>query len=494
MAQKVRKTNQAIVIGGGVAGLACAARLSMNGLKVHLFEQNHTMGGKMNSFQANGFRFDTGPSLLTLPHTISQLFKRCGKRMQDYIELEKLEVVTKYFFADNSSLVAYSDPDKFADAVDKFAPGEGKNVLAYLRKSKFIYNKVGSLFLEQSLSDWRSFMNLKTLLAVIATPRLQIFKSLHQVNKKAFKDNRLVQLFDRFATYNGSDPFLAPGILQIIAHLEHERGAFIAKGGMHAVRNALVKLAQDLGVNLHLNAPVTEIIVNKGVAKGIKCNDMGHLADHVVCNVDINTVYGNLLKTKYVDKKFLNQPLSTSALIFYWGVRSKMEQFDLHNVIFSLNYEKEFEELRQQKPITDPTVYVYISSKYHQSDAPEGHSNLFVMINTPPNLKIDWEQYAKTIKPLLIKKIKQASGVDLTHLIVSENVVTPMHIAANTGAFQGALYGNSSNNLFAAFKRHPNKSKDVKNLYFIGGSVHPGGGVPLVLNSARIVAKMIETK
>lgn len=239
---------------------------------------------------------------------------------------------------------------------------------------------------------------------------------------------------------------------------------------MHAITNSLYSLALDLGVNFYFDTKVQKIVVHKGAAKGIDTNMGFHKADKVVCNMDMVAAYKNLLKDQHQPKRLLNQPKSSSALIFYWGIKKEFKQLGLHNIFFSEDYKTEFQHIFKKGSIyKDPTVYVNITSVHNASDAPEGCQNWFTMINVPNNQGQDWDYLIQYAKKAIIKKLSKELGEDIEPLIEVEDILDPRLIEAKTSSVAGALYGNSSNNKFSAFLRHPNFSKRIKDLYFCGG-------------------------
>ena len=317
---------------------------------------------------------------------------------------------------------------------------------------------------------------------------------MNQLNERKLKNDKMVQLFNRYATYNGSNPYKAPGILHIIPHLEFNKGAYFPQGGMHTITQSIYELAKSLNVNFHFNSPVQSIIVSAKKASGIIIKDKKVLSDLVICNMDVVPAYRNLMPQEKQPEKILKQERSSSALIFYWGINHSFKNLDLHNIFFSENYKKEFSYLFEKKDVYhDPTVYLNISSKEHTEDAPKGKENWFTMINVPYDDNQDWERIKIEAKKNILTKLSRMLKTDIEPLIEYEQILEPRTIESKTQSYKGALYGTSSNEQMAAFFRHPNFSKNIKDLYFCGGSVHPGGGIPLALSSAKIVASLIKS-
>ena len=477
------------IVGAGIAGMACAIRLANKGYRIHVFEANTYPGGKLTEMHTEGYRFDAGPSLFTMPHLVDELFRLSGENPSDYFQYQRLPITCRYFYEDGTVITGYAEKEKFAEEVAHKTNVDKNTVLAALQHAAFLYETLGELFMERSLHQWQTFLNKKAVQAYTQLHKLDFFRTLHQANREQFSDPKVVQLFNRFATYNGSDPYQVPATMHIIPHLEFNIGAFLPKGGMHAITNSLFQLARRLGVTFHFNARVEKILVERKHVKGIQVSGKAYGFDKVVSNMDMVNTYKKLLSDQPQPKRLLNQPKSSSALIFYWGVKQSFEQLDLHNIFFSKNYRAEFEHIFQKQDIyEDPTVYINITSKYQASDAPEGCENWFTMINVPNNSGQDWDALIDKARGYTLRKLSRILKSDISALIATETTLDPRMIEQKTSSAQGALYGNSSNNRYAAFLRHANFSSKINGLYFCGGSVHPGGGIPLCLLSAKIVA------
>lgn len=483
---------KAIVIGAGIGGLATSIRLAKKGYHVSVFEKNDYPGGKLSTFNLGKYRFDAGPSLFTMPHFVTDLFTLAGEIPSEHFTYKKKDIHCEYFWEDGTRLTAYSDRNRFCNAVEEQLDVPAQTVHNYLERAQKKFNLTAPLFLEKSLHKLRTYLNKETRKAIYGLGSLELFKSLHQVNEEQLKNPYLIQFFNRFATYNGSDPYQTSGIMSLVQHLEEHYGTFIPNQGMGAITESLFQLAQRMGVKFHLRQPVDSIEIENKRAVGIKVCNKRHKSDLVVSNIDVVPTYKHLLPNQKQPKRTLEQERSSSALIFYWGIKKSFPKLNLHNIFFSQNYSKEFQAIFQDKTLSgDPTVYVNITSKDVLSDAPAGCENWFVMINAPADNGQDWDALITQTRNKVLEKLSRILGQDIASLIEEETHLSPPLIAQKTASFRGALYGASSNNRMSAFLRHPNFSRTIDNLYFCGGSVHPGGGIPLCLLSARITADMI---
>jgi phytoene desaturase len=483
-----------LIIGAGIAGIAAAIRLAVKGYAVEVFEANDYPGGKLSEIKHNGFRFDAGPSLLTMPQYIDELFELAGKHPSDYITYQRPDKVCQYFYADGTPLTAYADTEKFAREIAKNTTEPIDALLKHAANSADIYHITHKVFLEQSLHQLKTWLSWDTVKSIFRLPQIDALRTMHLANQTFFKDERMVQFFDRYATYNGSNPYAAPATLNVIPHLEQHYGAYFPTGGMYSITTSLVNLAESLGVKFHYNSRVDEIVLEAEKVKGLKIKGEFIDADMVISNMDVWFTYHRLLKDhpKLFPTKILQQERSSSALVFYWGLKKQFPQLDLHNIFFSADYKTEFDHIWQKKTIYhDPTVYLNISSKYKPDDAPEGCDNWFTMINVPANIGQDWDALIMEARQHILAKLSKSLGEDIGKLVICESILDPRGIESKTSSYQGSIYGTSSNSKFAAFLRHANRSSKIKNLYFCGGSVHPGGGIPLCLLSAKIVIEWI---
>lgn len=481
------------IIGAGVSGIAASIRMRNKGYKVSVFEANSFPGGKLSSEVNNGYRFDMGPSVFTMPQYVDELFELSGKNPRDYFNYIPLNPVYKYFFEDGTVLDAYHDKEDFASAMSKLTKDSKEDIVRYLNKTEKIYDLTAEVFLHNSLHSLKNFFTWPVLKGIINFGKIGAFDTMNSANEKAFKDPRLVQIFNRYATYNGSSPYLSPATLNVIAHVEIVEGAYYPVGGMYSITKSLVQLAKDIGVEFHFSTPVKEIVIGNKKIKGIRTDNGNLNFDVVISNMDVYNSYHKLMPSEKKPEKTLSQPKSSSGVIFYWGIKKEFKELSLHNILFSENYEEEFDTIFSKKSIYhDPTVYLNITSKHTPEDAPPGCENWFSFINVPNNSGQDWDQLIAQARESIIQKVNRLLKTDIRPLIEAELVFDPRVIEKRTSSAFGAIYGNSSNNKFAAFLRHANFSKTIENLYFCGGSVHPGPSIPLCLLSAKITTGLVK--
>jgi len=479
------------IIGSGIAGIASSVRMMCRGHEVDVYESADHAGGKLSEYQSEGYRFDAGPSLFTMPQYMEELFTLAGQPTESFFQYDKLDIICNYFWEDGTRLTAWDNPEKFKDEVSSKLNISPSILDNYLAKSRMKYELTGRIFLEKSLHKWSTWLSKDVIKALGKLSQFDIFSTMNDTNESLLKHPKLVQFYNRFATYNGSNPYQASGMLTIIPYLEQGFGAYIPKGGMFQIAQSLYQLAVQLGARYHFNTKVQRIISDGKKISGIKVNGDFIPYDLVICNMDVFFAYEQLLKNEKAPKRILKQEKSSSALIFYWGIEKSFPDLDVHNIFFSKDYRKEFNAIHDGTVDEDSTVYINITSKKVEGDAPAGGENWFTMINVPYNSGQDWDAIIEKSRKNIQKKLDRMLGIQTAKLIRTELLLEPRTIESRTQSHLGALYGTASNDRMAAFFRHPNFSPFLKNLYFCGGSAHPGGGIPLCLLSAKIVDELI---
>lgn len=486
---------KAVVIGAGIGGLATAALLVSKDWDVTIYERNSRPGGKMQQWESYGFRFDTGPSLLTMPFMLEKLFNECGRNIHDYLTLIEPDPLCRYFYKDGVVFDNYSDSDKTIDQIRNFAPEDTESYKSFLTHSEDLYNKTADAFLFNPLNELSDLKNLKwaDFLSINA------FSTVSKKVDQSFKSTHLRKFFKRFTTYNGSSPYQAPATLNVIPHVELNQGGFYVKGGLYKIAEALEKLLLELGVTIEYNQTVTSILTDRNRVTAIKLADKKRVnADLIVANSDATETILHLLSPNALSngkrRRQQNLEPSCSGFVLLLGCNKKWEQLKHHNIFFSDDYKKEFSQIFKDKALPDdPTIYVANTSHSDPGHAPDGGSNLFVLVNSPYLAKNqDWEHREKSYRDFIINELEARGMVGLRDSITTAKVITPLHFYKKYGSNKGSIYGTSSNSPFSAFLRPRNKLREFDNLYLVGGSTHPGGGIPLVIQSAFNAIQILE--
>lgn len=491
-----------MVIGAGMGGLGAAIRLAAAGVRVTVFEQGASPGGKVNQWQRDGWTFDTGPSLLTMPWVLRDLFADAGASLDRFVTLDRVDPICRYYFADGTHLDLTTDSARMAANIAALAPREVPAFFRFLAYAADLYATAGEPFLRYPIryetfrkerdALFRHGLRLRDL------PKITSPRTMHGAVARFFSDPRLRQVFDRYATYNGSSPYRAPAAFCLIPFVEFATGAWYPRGGMYRITEALVALAEEVGVVLHRETPVARIIDEGGRVTGVRlaCEETIP-ADAVLSNVDVLTTYERLLDDASPGVARASVALrarepSYSAFVLLLGTCRTFPQLPHHSIFFSADYAAEFRDVVGRRlPPSDPTVYVCRATATDASVAPSGCDNLFVMVNVPYlDGRTDWSRMGGAYREHIMDVLRRR-GVSLSGTIAVEDAWTPSRLEAAYGAQRGAIYGFASNSPRAAFLRPPNRSNAVRGLYFAGGGTHPGGGIPLALLSGRIAADLV---
>lgn len=485
-----------IIIGAGLGGLSAAIRLAKSGFSTAVLEKNETVGGKINTVEAAGYKFDTGASLLTMRHVLEDLFAFAGKDIKDYLEIVPLEPICRYFWSDNAVFDASTDLQKTESEIEKLNPADVENFRRFLADARRKFEIAEKTFLAHSLNDLPRLLRPKYLKDLIA---ISSMRTLDRHVGDYFQSPKLQQLFNRFATYNGSSPYQTPATFALVPYVEFGLGAWYVKGGIYEIPRSLEKLSRETGVEITTNCAVEQIEIENGKAIGVRLKNGEFLrSDFVLSNADAIHTYRNLIDGKhrknFPDKKLDKIEPSCSGFVLLLGVKKRFDRLAHHNIFFSDDYKAEFDQIfNEKRPAQNPTVYVCATSRTDRTQAPENCENLFVLVNAPyTSSQTDWRTEAKNYRDLIIKKLEAFGLTDLEKNIEYEKIITPEDFERKYNANLGSIYGVSSNGIFSAFLRPPNKARDIENLYFTGGATHPGGGIPLVLLSGKFAAEMIK--
>ncbi|MDQ4121061.1 MAG: phytoene desaturase family protein [Acidobacteriota bacterium] len=485
-----------IIIGAGLGGLAAAIRLAALGFSVTILEKNESVGGKVNFIESGGYKFDTGASLLTMRHVLKDLFEVANRRLEDYLELVLLEPICRYFWSDGTVFDASRNLPKTLKEIEKIEPRGIAGFEKFMTDARRKYEVAERTFLAHSLNDLPKLLRPRYAKDLAA---ISSWKTLNAHNRKYFRSLKLQQLFNRFATYNGSSPYQTPATFALIPFVEFGLGAWYVRGGIYEIPKALTRVATELGVEIKIGCEAEKVLCTNHRAVGIKLKNGEEIrADFVVSNADAIETYRDLIEEKdrpsFLNKRLEKIEPSCSGFVLLLGAKKQFPQLAHHNIFFSDDYPAEFNSIfKEKRPAVNPTIYVCAVSRTDPTQAPTGCENLFVLINAPyTSEQTNWEKEKKPYRDLIIKKLEDFGLKNLENSIEYEQIITPADFEEKYRANRGSIYGVSSNGVFAAFLRPPNQSKDVRNLFFVGGATHPGGGMPLVMLSGKMAADLIQ--
>jgi phytoene desaturase len=479
-------SRRAVIIGGGLGGLATALRLRARGWDVTVCEAGPTLGGKMNRWSSAGFTFDTGPSLITMPWVFADLFHAAGERIEDHIELVRLPSLADYVYPDGERFRYTSSLPEWIPTLERIAPQDKDGFFRFLELGSRLWEVSRRTFLSRTPYDPPGARDWEVLRYM---PWRYGWGNYHRTVAAHFKSPRLRQLFDRYPTYVGSSPYLAPATLAIIPYIEFAFGGWYVRGGLYSLVEALVNIAEERGVTMCVNAPVISIDQERGIATGVTLASGERIpADVVVMNGDAAML-----------PKLLGEPSppatsrSMSGFVMLFGLRSEMPRLAANTVFFSTDYRREFSQIFDESRFPeDPTVYVNAPSRLDRSLVPDGHGEtLFVMANAPARADQWSDTEIRVAKTRVMSRLRQG-GLDIPDAdIAVHDIWTPRRIEERYQMPGGAIYGTDSHGWRNAFLRPRNQNQQVRGLYLVGGSTHPGGGTPTVLLSAEITAMLI---
>ncbi|RYX90611.1 MAG: phytoene desaturase [Bradyrhizobiaceae bacterium] len=492
-----------IVIGSGLGGLASAVVAAARGHSVAVYDKNDWLGGKAAVLEEGGFRFDMGPTILTVPSVLRRIFEEAGETLEDWLPLIRLDPQWRCFFGEGDVLDLVEDVPEMGRKAEAFS---GKNGLAqgyekFLRVSEHLHDVSERFFFWKSVEDIRDTMNIRenmnpaTLRDVLS---LRMGRSVASTIRGMVPDERVSQMLDHFVQYVGSSPFASPAVLCSIAHMQTSGGVWYPVGGTRAVAEQLRKLGEKLGVTYHTNSDVAQIVVEDGVATGIRLVNGDHVAaSAVISNMDSLRTYAELVggdAAKHYEKAGFEP--ACSGVVLYLGLNKRYDHLLHHDFVFSDDAHEEFDAIyKRGEPAPDPTCYIAAPSGSDPSVAPEGGEALYVLVHTPylrPHH--DWSKMFPQYRQVILDKLKRTAGLtDIEDRIVFERHLTPQDIHDRYKVLNGAIYGLASHGKFTGAFKPGNRSRFVKNLYLAGGAAHPGPGMPMVMMSGWIAADALDS-
>ncbi len=490
------------VIGGGLGGLAAACTLAARGYSVNLFEKNSWLGGKAALLEAEGFRFDMGPTILTLPRVLERIFAEASQSLSEQIELIRLNPQWRCFFSDTSILDLVEDPQSMAVNLDRFTSNklDSDGYKKFLGVSSKLHTISDRFFFWKSVEDLRDTIDVKknfdlnTLKDVLS---LRMGYSVAQTVRKHIKDKKVAQMIDHFVQYVGSSPLSSPAVLCSIAHMQTHDGIWYPKGGTHSVACGLEKLARGLGVAIHTNQEIKRIQVIERCVRGIEMAD-GEMIEYsaVVSNMDALRTYKELFTDGDIQPfKWRRDEPACSGVVLYLGLKKRYDHLLHHNFVFSENPEDEFASIyKKGEPAPDPTCYIAAPAQTDPSVAPPGGEALYVLVHTPYlRSHHNWRELFPKYRRIILEKLARSAGMeDIDNRIVFESNLTPQDIHDRYKVLNGAIYGLSSHGKFLGAFKPGNRSRNVSGLYLAGGAAHPGPGMPMVMMSGWIAADSLD--
>ena len=489
------------IVGAGLGGLAAACTLAARGHRVTLFDKNLWLGGKAAVHEAEGFRFDMGPTILTVPRVLERVFAEAGRDMHRELDLVRLDPQWRCFYDDGGVLDLREGAADMRAELDRFAPGTADGYEAFLKVSERIADVSDRFFFWKTVEDLRDTMDLRSGMS-ISTLRdvmaIRMHRSVSSQVKRDVKDHRVTQMLEHFIQYVGSSPMASPAVLCGIAHMQVGEGVWYPMGGTRAVPEALARLASDLGVDLRPGVDVARITTEGGRATGVETADGERIAfERVVSNMDSVRTYRELVggDAARAFERTRKREAACSGVVLYLGLDRAYEHLAHHNFVFSRDPEEEFDAIyKRGDPAPDPTAYIAAPARTEPAVAPEGGEALYVLVHTPylrPHH--DWREMLPAYRRAILDKLGRTGGMeDIEERIVHERVLTPQDIHDRYRVLDGAIYGLASHGRVLGAFKPGNRSRQVGNLYLAGGSAHPGAGMPMALMSGWIAADALD--
>ena len=484
-----------VIIGAGVGGLGLANILAKAGLQVEVYEKNHQPGGRAGRFDAKGFRFDTGPSWYLMPEVFEQYYRLLGEDVNKQLDLIRLKPGYKITYANGDELTISGNKPKDRQVFEAIQPGCGPALDDYLEQAQRIYLIATKYFLYNNFTSPKNVIAKEVLLA---GPKMlgMAQKTLHQNVERYIQNPQLQKILEYHAVFLGTSPFKAPAIYSLMSHLDVTQGVFYPQGGLYKIIESLVAIGKKLGVEYHYNSPVRQILTTDGQASGILLKDGTKVsADIVVSNADLHFTETKLLPKhlqSYPERYWQKRVNGPSAILLYLGVKGSLPDFEHHNLFLSDQWEESFAKIFDSHQWPEPaSLYVCVPSKTDPSVAPKGHENMFVLVPGPAVENLSPKALDK-LADTYIQQIAQASNTpDLAKRIVFKKAYGPSEFSTDFNAWQGTALGLSHTLRQSAIFRPKNKSKKVKNLYYVGASTVPGIGIPMCLIGAELVYKRL---
>ncbi len=488
------KNKKAIVIGGGLGGMSASISLASEGFHVELYEKNDHLGGKLNTSRKNGFLFDLGPSILTMPHIFENLFQKAGKDMENYIDIKKLDLQWRNFFEDGKRIDLYGNPKKIVENNSNLTKKDRKDLEKFMGYSQSLYETAKKSYFDEGLDTLWEIIKFHGPITSIR--KFDYFHTMNEGVEKRISNKYLKYIMDFFIKYVGSSPYDAPAVLNMLPYIQFEFGLWYVNEGMFNLSNGLKKLMEELGVKTHLKREVTKMKhQNKKVKSIILDNGNKVEGDIFISNMEVIPAYKNLLneKNKMLKKYQKKFEPACSGYVIHLGVDRKYDQLSHHNFFFSKDPREHFKSVYEDKKIPkDPTIYLVAPTRTDDSIAPEGHEIIKALPHIPhlQDEPFTEEEYS-TLRRKVLEKLERMGLKDLRNHIVTEDIWTPEDIKNNYYSNKGAIYGVLSDKSKNKGFKAPKKSEKYSNLYFTGGSVNPGGGMPMVVLSGQQVSDKI---
>jgi len=479
------------IIGAGLGGLSVSSILAKDGHNVTVYEKNSMPGGRAIIYKENGFTFDMGPSWYLMPDAFEYFFKIFNKKPSDYYNLIKLDPAYKVYFSDEESLIVKPDIKYMANEFEKIEKGAGNQFIKHMQQMKEKYEIGVPEFLLKEYNSIFEFINKKILINPL---KLELHKTYHQSIKEKFKDTRIQKILEFMVVFLGGSPYRVPGLYNLINWADFGLNVYYPDGGFFSVSKGFEKLAKEQGVKFKYNYNVEKINIENGIAKSITVNGETEEYDIVISNADYAFTESKLIDDKYrnISKEYWEKAdLSPSGICIFLGINKKINNLEHHTMVFSDGWKDHFKSIEDVKAPISPQYYVSTPSKTDSSIAPKNKENIFILIPIAPGLK-DTQELREKLFNFVINDLEKKTGENITENIIHKRIIGVSDFENMYNSYKGNAFGLGHTLKHSLFFRPKNRSKKVKNLFYVGQYTNPGTGTPLVVLSGVVTSNMIK--
>lgn len=490
----MNEQKKAVIIGAGVGGLATANYLAQNDYSVEIYEKNANPGGRCGQMIQEGHRFDLGATILLMPSIYKQVLSELGVDLEKDLETTSIEPVYKLFFSDGSDFAFTRNPEQMKTQLEAIEAGSFPKYQEYVKEGYEYFNLSMNDLLGKNFDHLFQFVNFKSMHLLL---KLKTYLNHTDYIQRFFKDPHLQMAFTFQNIYVGQNPYKAPAFFSMLPGAEIAEGALFPKGGMHRIVEKLLELADQNKVQIHYKKPIEKILASGKKAEGIMLEDGTIIhADLVIANADLPYVYDQLLRDKQKTRSLKKKKYSCSAIVFHWGLDKIYPELDHHSVFLNDPYKEGLEKIFNEKSLSDnPSFYIHAPVRTDKSAAPENQDTISVVIpvaHLDEKFDQDWKKLKQTARDGVIRRLEEAGLHDIEEHIKFEICYLPKTWESSCNVTRGSVFGSLSHSIFQmGYFRPHNQHKKYKNLYFVGGSTHPGNGVPLVLFGAKLTSERI---
>lgn len=488
-----KQSRQAVIVGAGPGGLAAAMLLAKSGVKVTIVEKRDRVGGRTSTWEQDGFRFDIGPTFFLYPRVLKEIFAASGYDLDREVPMTRLDPQYRLVFGAGGELLATPNVERMEQAIAAISPEDAVRFHKFLSRNR---NKLEKFlpFLQSPFESWRDLAKPEMLKLL---PLLAPWRSLDSDLQVHFKDERIRLGFSFQSKYLGMSPFRCPSLFSILSFLEYEHGVFHPTGGCGAVTKAMARIAREMGVEILLNEPVERVLVENGKAIGVKTANHSLPADAVVVNADfagaMKRIVPNHLRNKWTDERLAKKQYSCSTFMMYLGIDGRYDDVSHHTIYLADNYRQNLRDIEELHRLSDnPSFYVQNASVTDSTLAPSGKSTLYVLLPvTHESPDVDWAKETPRYRELALKQLEKIGITDVERRIRTEKVLTPKGWAAEFDLYKGATFSMAHSLRQMLHLRPHNRFEDIDQMYLVGGGTHPGSGLPVIFESARITSRLL---